>query len=241
MLSGNRLFFGLVSGPNSSMAPHRLLIVGHSIARDVQQYTHNHNIDNFNLNHNQINVAFCAQGGIVTDNLLNGENNVGRKAWFAGQVSRTIRRFRPETVLLQIGDNDMLSGSAQDIAQNIVSTAHRMRTLFPFIRKVGISKLLPRYGSATNIRRVVIGRGFVVEDYNEKSNEINLLIAIHTARDNALFWWDHKLQFPADDENAKRYNENAVHFRRDGVHLTDSGLKKLYLAMRHIAIRQSRQ
>jgi len=215
------------------MAPHRLLICGHSIVRDAEKHVYENEVNGctFNLDPNQIEVRYCGFGGIRSEHIIEGrvDPNNDPKHWVAGEIANQINNFCPSTVILQIGDNDLSTGSAQDIARMIVDTAVEIRTRFISVQKVGICKLLPRYDEACSIKRVVLGKGFVVEDYNEKANEINILIELFSAdkRPN-VFFINHSFRFPSDDPDARRYIQARFNFEYDGVHLTQSGHHKLY-------------
>ena len=63
---------------------------------------------------------------------------------------------------------------------------------------------MPQNDEACSIKRVVLGKGFVVDNYNEKADEINLLIELFSAADmrpNAFFI-NHTFRFPSDDPDA---------------------------------------
>ena len=134
----------------------KILFAGHSHSRRLDSFMRGrHDLRNFKLPTNEANIQVFGIGGLKITDLLHSNEKGQLMFDFIG-------RFRPDALILSIGDNDIGNGSSIEvILRNYIRLVNRIRSAFPFISNLVFTQILPRHGRADK------------NDYNEQAHKLN--------------------------------------------------------------------
>ena len=172
---------------------------------------------NFGFPRSDLQVLFMGFGGLTIDDLTTHPARIV-----------VLRRFRPQTLILMVGDNDILpSTNPASIVHLLLVAARRLFLLIPSVTNIVFSKLMPRHPTGTS--------RYHFEGYNRLALQVNELLLREVIPRQGLRLFRVNIPFPA--ENAPRFaNSESSCYKRDGVHLKELGNKKLALAFRSVII-----
>ncbi|VDH98838.1 Hypothetical predicted protein [Mytilus galloprovincialis] len=175
---------------------HTVLIFGHSFVRRLDSFLYrNREFGWYNLGFDgtEIQVEFASLGG--------GTLRPGPKCIQKENFMHIFHTFKPNTVFMQIGGNDLTQENYPDkLARDIVSFADYVITVYG-VSHVVIGQLLPRYSGSSG------------HDYNEKVNKVNRWLDLSLkGRVNITFWHHRGLW------------NNTASLLIDQVHLNNAGM-----------------
>ena len=117
----------------------RILFIGHSHVRNLKFHVLSPDTDRKDFK-TQANVNFLGIGGKTIKWLLSDE------------VKAKVTRFRPHSIFIMLGDNDIVDHStSEDIARCLLAAVGTMKKRFPFVLSFVITQLLPRYARSSLI------------------------------------------------------------------------------------------
>ncbi|CAG2215629.1 unnamed protein product [Mytilus edulis] len=158
-------------------------------------FTRNREFGWYNLGFDgtEIQVEFASLGG--------GTLRPGPKCIQKENFMHIFHTFKPNTVFMQIGGNDLTQENYPDkLARDIVSFADNVITVYG-VSHVVIGQLLPRYSGSSG------------HDYNEKVNKVNRWLDLSLkGRVNITFWHHRGLW------------NNTASLLIDQVHLNNAGM-----------------
>ena len=178
------------------MMANRVAVVGHSHVRRLEEHC---NGDNLSLNNLQI--RFFSRGGLTVPQL------------FDRDILTPLLAFRPQGLVLLIGDNDIQpSSSPHQIGHSILRAIDDIKQACPSIRFVSISQILPRHAGTSR---------YYFSGYNDIAFNVNRFLlqeCINSASTTLRL-----CRYKEFDFNAARLQINQKLFLRDGVHLNYDG------------------
>ena len=179
-----------------------VLILGHSYIRRLRDYCVVNKIKNFNLPDDSVSVILHGIGGAKVQTLLN-ELDV-------------IDSVNPDTVILQIGGNDLCFSTPILVFQDIIKLTDIILSC-KGVNHVYVCQLTFR----ENCR----------DGYNHDVEVVNDMLEHHLLNNSepcpGIHFWYH----------GKGLNSRWPHlYNFDGVHLSDVGLKKYYKSLRGTVI-----
>ena len=139
--------------------PHKVAFVGHSLIRNLGNFVISKK-NNFNFRDNQLQVKFFARGGLKVHEVLENKPESHLRVF-------KLTKFRPHTIVLGIGDNDLEEDVSQpkEVAKQIKRLAERLLLAVPGVVKIVILKLMPRNVDGSN--------KYLFEKYNQMASEVN--------------------------------------------------------------------
>ena len=196
------------------MAPVKLLIIGHSHVRRLETFINNpprqyaeKPLFNFGFDTRTLLVEYVGVGGLKVHDTLNNAS-----------VVHKLNSFRPDSVILMIGDNDVRhSTSVNELAGAILNLATEMKLCYR-LNSVSVVQLLPRFPGARSW-----------DSYDNIAFLVNQALLEQVLDINGV------RRFHADFcflvENKDRFWNLRDSFRDNGVHLNDRGNYKLHKAL----------
>lgn len=152
----------------------KVLIFGHSFVHRLESFTHENYLygwENLGLDGTDVQVEFSGLGG--------GTLRPGPKCIQRQNHMLAIETYKPHTVFLQIGGNDLSNeGNPEKLARDIISFAGYVITCYN-VRHVIIGQLLPRYSERTEV------------DYNDKVILVNKYIKQSLMQRHNITYWHH--------------------------------------------------
>lgn len=226
----------------SKPTPKRLLFLGHSHVKHLSTFiSRKSGYLNFGIAEEDLKVKFIGRSGGKSPHLL------------SSNVMSEIFSFSPGTIVIAIGDNEILvSSSVEEIASKLVAAATVLKRLCPSVNNIIFSQLLPRYvGARGDIDHYNLVAGQVNRFLSEEVQHYEYLDFFHSnfcfptnPSDSALTTLKSALTqaaevFPPLPESPRpsSYSIQAKYFKRDGVHLKPNGNYQLYKSLRHIALK----
>ena len=197
----------------------RIQFIGHSHARNLNDFiAAKPERCNFGFEPAKVNIDVFGIGGLKLDDFV-GVAPRFRPSRRGSEIFLRIDAFRPDFLVLLIGDNDVVDNSLAALDFKFNQLIALIRRRFPSVRQVILCQLLPRHGLAGTI-------------YNDKAGVVNQrLLAL--SQNNDYVWIKICLfYFPQNDD--RLFRQMARFYRRDGVHLTPAGYYKLYRALRAV-------
>ena len=205
-----------MNGPRSRV---RIQFLGHSHARNLAEFIASKpERRHFGFDEAKVNIDVFGMGGLKLDDFV-GFAPRFRPSRRGSEIFLRIDAFRPDFLVLLIGDNDVVENSLATLDFKFNQLIALIRRRFPSVRQVILSQLLPRYGLAGRL-------------YNDKAGVVNQRL-MTLSHNNDYVWIKICLfYFPQNDD--RLFRAMARFFRRDGVHLTPAGHYKLYRALRAV-------
>ena len=206
-------------------SPKQCVFLGHSFTRRLGIYI-NETRPNFGFSRERIEVHFVGVGGLKINQLVNNEERLN-----------LIRNFHPQTLVLQIGDNDINPESIPHvIVEEMLSAASALRGLLPSVIKIVFVKIMPRNTEWGTSR-------YLFHGYNALAMEINGLLqdAIWEREIKNTILYRTDWCFPQENEE-KFANLIGLglgipsSYDNDGVHLSPVGMRKLVYRLRQIVV-----
>lgn len=195
-----------------SVTKTKVLFLGHSLAKRFGEYVQE-TCPNFNISNELLELKVVARGGLKCQNLLS-----------CGRLEE-VKAFQPNVVVVQVGDNNINPRSSpHSVTTEIVRVVLRLRDNLPKDTTITVAKIMPRDMLGTS--RYLFGK------YNELADDINLLLEETLPAHNIIFFnW----KFPSPINGNAQWLWHRC-FASDGVHLNQSGLKKMLSAFRKIVL-----
>jgi hypothetical protein len=189
--------------------------VGHSLARDLQNFALNGDASPSNFGLSDCQTRCYAVGSWKVQDL---------KGAFS-----FLEDFCPQAVVLIIGDNDLNRGvEAEKVAAHIIAMASMIKLRFR-VDKVIAGQIMPRFWQPHH--------RYFLENYNSLAYDVNESLAAGIPSVEGLTFWRHNFlaQTPADPSflRSKRL------FVSDGGHLAPNGQCMFYRSWGR-AVRQCR-
>lgn len=188
--------------------PLNAMIIGHSIPRRLDAHLKS-NIDarlrsDFGLDES-LAIKICASGGLTLKRMQT--------------VLKKVRQFRPDCVVILLGDNDVrpakFDTSPEEIAAGLISLVSLLQRRYS-VGSIVLCQLLPRFSKHRHWKM-----------YNHKAKLVNDIIKRDLSYSYASFWTHNgKFRFPIEGKGSKDK------FLEDGVHLNDKGQYYLYKSLR---------
>ena len=214
-----------MAAPSANPSPHKIAFVGHSLIRDLGQFVENHaqsNIKNFGFSKNQVELKFISKSGLKIREILQDEPESLLRIF-------ELTQFKPHTIVLGIGDNDIVRGASETfVANELKRLAERLMQAIPGVSKLVILKLMPR-----NIKGSC---RYLFHGYNQMASRVNNLlhVAVNSLNDISF----HRIEWPFPHEKPQVFkNRCQTCYKRDGVHFTDLGLRKMAHGVRAVVVR----
>jgi hypothetical protein len=180
-------------------------IVGHSHARNLKDWMKKKDKDGkgFGVN-GAVNVKFFVEGGLTVQRLLRPSGH-----WILDEL----HDFRPDVVLVMLGDNDLCSESVDSVLFEFERLMSALRERVSVDRFVFFSCLKRRSGRRYNV-------------YNKKVFDLHCRMSEWKMRPGVLYY-NHtrpcfSLTKPTKDI-----------FERDQTHLVAWGYKQLFISVRY--------
>ena len=199
--------FCLVVSPQIKMTSPKVLVLGHSFVRRLEQFVRDSTKPwinrRFNLNY-PIETYFHGIGGRTVDGVL--EHDVSE-----------IQRYKPNIVIIEIGCNDL-----SDPRCSPYDLVSKINQLICVIRRVAtdcfiiVSEILPR----NNIP-------FRTPNYNRKVQEANYQLHRFCSQCSSVLFWSH----------GNLSERTPWVLKPDGVHLNSIGNRKLYISYQRALLR----
>ena len=200
----------------SKVNAHKILFLGHSLTKHLDSYI-GQTRTNWGFDKSVVDLQFIGVGGLRVCQLVTDT----RVFW--------IKKFGPETICIQLGDNDILSSSDPQIVVNeLLQAARRLQDLIPTLKKIVFAKLMPRDTLKGN-------SSYLFPEYNSLALRVNNLLheALMEIPHVSLF----RMNWPFPQENLVRFQNLADScYASDGVHLNRYGLKKMAHGLRVVVI-----
>ena len=180
----------------SVAVPRRVLILGHSYVRRLEEFINHSNSShinrNFTFEDSQFQIFFSGYGGAGIARI--------HEVW-----SENLHKFRPHAVILQIGSNDIGRGfnltKVPALCSRIISLAQRIQNSYS-VEKVLISQLFFR-----NRARCPI--------FNECTQAVNYELQARLVNSHTIAVWKHR-NFWKPEVRARIENRDQIHFNDEG-------------------------
>ena len=195
----------------------KYLIYGHSQAKRLDLYTKTSRKYNFEIPISEAEVECVGISGLHAKDVLKG-----------GKHYRTfdakLRSFKPQILILCIGDNDISEETLSDEISSLVEVIiTKIKKKYTFLEKILVSSILPRYENS-HVNHL---------SYNEQAFQVNQKLCAWAIKQKYSFFIWNPLPFP--NQNMKKYqNFRRSNFLRDGVHLSPAGYFKMFRAIRRL-------
>ena len=194
----------------SSRDKPRVLILGHSFVRRLEEAIHDGRDRKLEVNLAQCEVRFTGRGGASIQTILDHEIH----PW-GGMV----QTFRPQVVVVHAGENDLCSKRSQTVGYSLAALVCVLHQ-FSFVKRVVIMHLFrrrrPRYISRAH--------------YERRRQQVNSFLTVYFSR--PLY----RLLGVRVRQHKRLENNPANIFKRDGIHLEDGKPMRRYWRNIRLAI-----
>ena len=144
-----------------------------------------------------------------------------------------IQRYRPEILILLLGDNDIgCDTSAEEIANHLIALASRLY-MGGHVSRIVLCQMMPRSRAPRAAQRRMGGvtrrnADRYLLSYGQQAQEANRLLKEAASSSRFLTFWDHNKKF----RFIKVGQSQEGKFAADGIHLAPRGQYQLYKSLR---------
>lgn len=132
-----------------------------------------------------------------------------------------LRNYRPHVILLAIGTNDLCDHNVlpRSVHLAMLEVIYRLLAIAPAFRVV-ILPILPRYSTGPGNRQWV---NVDLDTFNNRVHDVNILSRLFAQAHGKVIYWEH----------IHRHLRVEGAYVADGVHMSESGKRRLVQSLRH--------
>ena len=176
-------------------------------------------------------MTFVGAGGIKINHLFSAFPSRLPPSKFSFFLKfREVLRFRPDALLLFLGDNDIRANTCpEELACRLIALASMVQRRFK-IKHIIFSQVLPRHGVEHEL-------------YNDKAFLVNKFLALFCKDHDGIFFQHCGFSFPGEKKNGRSkflsFCKSKSFFLQDGIHLSDSGYLRILKKIKNTVVQEA--
>ena len=183
------------------------------------------------ISQDRVKMTFVGAGGIKINHLFSAFPSRLPPSKFSFFLKfREVLRFRPDALLLFLGDNDIRANTCpEELACRLIALASMVQRRFK-IKHIIFSQVLPRHGVEHEL-------------YNDKAFLVNTFLALFCKDHDGIFFQHCGFSFPGEKKNGRSkflsFCKSKSFFLQDGIHLSDSGYLRILKKIKNTVVQEA--